>query len=301
MKLRTRILDGFWVVMAIIALSSLPYFNEVITTKEGVKDWVPVLGIEALLTDTNGRVLGFSTYRMLIYTLLISIFTEIGWVVWLWVTKRRPYNLALYVPVFFGLYQIFLIIFNLRRTWANDWDIKLYILLALSILFMGIFLYRKNNFTLRTAFRWLLIICATALPFVHDIINDRMGNIKSWVPILGIEDLLTDSNNMVVGFVNYRTFIYFLMIHVYAHLGWLGAFIYYEHKRRKVRPFLLVPVIISFYSVIVILFDWRERSFNTPDFKFLLTLVLAILLAINYFFNDKAEKPETKTTNIDNT
>ncbi|WP_282053367.1 hypothetical protein [Maribacter luteus] len=284
--------------MAILVLSSLPYFNDVITTQEGVREWVPNLGIKELLTDTNNRVLGFSSYRMLIYTLSIFIFSEIGWATWLYVTRRRPYHLALYVPFLFGLYQIFLILLDLRRTWANDWDVKLFLILGLSCLFAGIYLSGKKRFTLRIASRWIMIICITVLPFVHDLFTDRTGNVKSWVPVLGFENLLTDNEGMVGGFVNYRLFVYFLMIHVYAHLGWLGAFIYYEHTIRKVRPFLLVPVIISFYSVIVILLDWRETGFNTPDFKFYLTLFLAMLLAINYFFNDKPKNSQTITINI---
>lgn len=287
--------------MAILLLSSLPYFNDVITTQDGVREWVPNLGIEELLTDTNNRVLGFSSYRMLIYTLSIFVFSEIGWATWLLVTRRRPYHLALYVPFLFGLYQIFLILLDLRRTWANDWDVKLFLISGLSILFAGMYQSGKNRFTLRIASRWIMIICATVLPFAHDLFTDRMGNVKGWVPVLGFENLLTDREDMVGGFVNYRLFVYFLMIHVYAHLGWLGAFIYYGHTIRKVRPFLLVPVIISFYSVIVILFDWRETGFNTPDIKFYLTLFLSVLLAINYFFNDRPKNPQTITTNVNDT
>ncbi len=286
--------------MAIVGLSSLPYLHEVITNNEGVRNWVPVLGLERMLTDANGKVLGFSTYRMFLYTFLIFLFSGIGWFAWLYVSRRKAYFYALFVPVFLSFYQILLIVSGLRMTWANDGNVKLYLLLGLSIFLASLYL-RRNKFTLKTVFKWVLIIGAAALPFFHDIITDRPSVVKSWVPILGIENLLTDNNGLVGGFGTYRAFVYYLLLHLYAHLGWLGAFIYFDLEIKKIRPFLLVPVIISLYSVIIFTLNWQETEFNKPNIKFYITIVVAVLLAINFFFNDKVEKSETITTNIENT
>jgi hypothetical protein len=91
------------------------------------------------------------------------------------------------------------------------------------------------------------------------------------------------------------------MLHIYAHLGWLGAFIYFYYpKLRKVRSFLLVPVALSFYSIIIILLNWQGKGFNQPDVKFYITIVLSILLAINYFFNHKKERAGILSKTIEN-
>jgi hypothetical protein len=284
--------------MTIIALSSLPYLHEVITHAGGLRSWVPVLGIQEFLTDGQGKVLGFSSYRMFLYTLLIFVFSELGWAAWLYVSKRKTYYFALFVPVLMGLYQIFIILLNLRKSLANSAETKLFLLFGLSV-FCAFLYLRKGKFTIKTAFKWLLIIGACTLPFFHDIITFRDANLKSWVPVLGIENFLTDSEGYVRGFGQYRALVYFFMLHVCAHLGWVGAFIYYDLPLKKPRPFLLVPVIISLYSVIIILFAWQKTGFNTPDVKFYITIVLAILLAINYYFNHKKEKLARATETVE--
>lgn len=91
--------------MALVGLSSLPYLHEAITFEGGLRSWVPVLGIEEFLTDGQGKVLGFSTYRMFLYTLLIFVFSELGWAVWLYVSKHKTYYLALFVPVLMGAFK----------------------------------------------------------------------------------------------------------------------------------------------------------------------------------------------------
>jgi hypothetical protein len=52
------------------------------------------------------------------------------------------------------------------------------------------------------------------------------------------------------------------MLHLYAHLGWLGAFIYYDHCIKKPRPLLLVPVFLSLYSIIIILLNLARNRFQ---------------------------------------
>lgn len=300
-KSKTKTLNGFLVVMVIVLLSSLPYLHDVITSfKGGLNDWVPIVGLQAWLTDNNGDILGFSSYRMFLYTLLLFVFTGIGWAAWLLVSKKKSYYLALWIPTFMGIYHVLIILFNLRRTAANDVGTKLVLILLLTILLFFIYFFRYRKISFRTVFWWLFIVALSTMPFLHDILMDRSGELRSLVPVLGIENILTDENGIIGGFGMYRVFIYFLMIHIYAHLGWLGAFLYYNSNRKKIRPFLLLPVIISLYSVVVILLNWQESGFNRPNIKFYVSILITILLAINFFFNDKIKQPETLTKNTEN-
>lgn len=286
--------------MALILLSSLPILPEFIIDKyTGLKSWVPVLGIENLLTDSQGKILGFSTYRVFLYTFFIFFFSQIGWTIWLLLSKKKDYYLALFIPVILGWYQTIIILVNLRKATANSLTIKLYLLGALSILFILAFL-QKKKFTFQIVLKWAAIILAGLLPFFHDILTERSGDLRQWVPIIGTEAMLTDANGTVIGFGNYRVFLYTIMLHLYAHLGWLGAYIYYFYPpMRKVRNFLLVPVILSFYSILIIVLNWQETGFNKPDVKFYITIALGVLLAVNYFFNHKKDRELARTNKLE--
>jgi len=287
--------------MIIVLLSSLPYLHDVITSFQGgLNDWVPIFGFQEMLTDSSGDILGFSSYRMFLYTFLLFLFTVIGWAAWLYVSQKKNYYLALWIPTIMGIYHILIILFNLRRTWANDVETKLTLITLLSVGMLSIYIYNNKKINAVTALKWLFIIALSTLPFLHDIIMERSGDLKSWVPVIGLENLLSNQNGTIGGFGMYRVFIYFLMIHIYAHLGWLGAFIYYDLPRKKIRPFLLLPVVISLYSVFVILFNWQETGFNKPNLKFYVSILLTILLAINFFFNDKIKQPKPLTKNTEN-
>lgn len=273
--------------MAIVCLSSLPYLQEVITTSNGgLRPWIPNLGIESFLTDDQGKVLGFSTYRMFLYTFFIFVFTELGWLAWLLVSKHKSYYYALFVPVAMGAYQIIIILLNLRKSGANTPEIKLTLLLGIC-LFSVLAYLKTNKFHYKNVLLWLSILTISTLPYFHDIITLRDASLRNWVPIVGLQSLLTDNENFVGGFGSYRAFVYFLMLHIYAHLGWLGAFIYYGLQNKKPRPFLLAPVIVSLYSVIIILLNWQETGFNKPDVKFYITIGLSVMLVLNYYFNYK--------------
>lgn len=133
--------------MSIVFISSLPYFHDVITIKgEGLKGWVPDFGLQELLTDSNGKVMGFSSYRVFIYTLLIHLFAHIGWVGWMLDAKGKSYRFFLLVPVFLSAYTVALLLLNARATGFNKFDTKLYITLGLSIiLILNFFINRKTK------------------------------------------------------------------------------------------------------------------------------------------------------------
>lgn len=287
-KLRTRTHDSLWVVVVLIFVSSLPYLNEVLTvkTEEGA-EWAHLFGLNRFMPDAETRVLGFSGYRMFLYTFLMFLFTTLGWLAWYLASKNKLYRKALLVPVSLGFYQIVMILGGWRSTLANSWEVKVGLILILSaVLFFS--QLKEKRFNPVTSIKWFFIITVTVLPFFHDIVTEKAtAELRWWVPKIGVENALKDANGKVLGFGSYRAAVYFFLLHFYAHLGWLGSFIYYNHNRKGIRPFLLVPVIISFFSLILFILDMQETPFGAPDIKFYITIGLSVLLAWNLFFNDK--------------
>ena len=129
------------------------------------------------------------------------------------------------------------------------------------------------------------IVLLSSLPYIHDVITIRGEGLSGWVPNFGIQDFLIDNNGKIMGFSSYRVFIYTLFLHLFAHIGWVGWF--FDARGRLYRPFLLVPVTLSLYQIIIILLDFRGSAFNQPNFKIFITIILSLLLAINFYFNNK--------------
>lgn len=289
-RLKTGICNPFMVALGIIGLSTLPYFHEFITNAEGLKPWVPVLGVENFLTDSNNKILGFSTYRVFLYTFLIFVFASIGWAGWYRMAKDKYYGNALLLVLISGVYQVFLIVFNLRRTVLNELEPKL-IMLSFLFLVLGFLSYRKHGISVVKVIVWGLVAVSATLPFLHDVITNRNGASWSWVPNLGIESFLTDSEGMVRGLRSYRLLLYLFGIYLFSHLGWIGWFM--DAIGKKYRVFLLVPAALSLYQIILILLSSRETEFNSPSINLYITVGLSILVAINFYFNNKVS-PETE-------
>lgn len=283
-KSRTRILDSFWGALAILVLSTLPYFHDIITDADGLKSWVPILGIENLLTDSNGKIFGFSTYRVFLYTLLLFVFASIGWLGWYQSAKRKFYGSPLLLVTISGIYQIVLILLNLKRTFWNDPTLKVSLLIA-AFLTLGFFYIKKKDFNINKLITYGLLLIIAVLPFYHDVLTDRDGLLRSWMPNFGLETILTNNEGFVYGFLSYRALVYFFCIHLFAHLGWIGWFM--DAKGKRFRPFLLMPIAQSLYQLIVIIMSWWESRLNDVDIKLYITLVLCIFLAINFFYNNK--------------
>jgi hypothetical protein len=82
--------------LGIILVSALPYLNEVLTIKtEKGAEWAHLFGLSQFMPDAETRVLGFSGYRMFLYTFFVFLFTTLGWGTWYLVAKNRPYRNAL--------------------------------------------------------------------------------------------------------------------------------------------------------------------------------------------------------------
>jgi len=292
-KLRIRIPKGFWAAMGLILVSLLPYLNELLTlrTHQGA-EWSYLLGLERILPDANTAVLGYSGYRMFLYILFIFCFTTLGWGVWLYVAKKATYRNAIWVPLILGIYQTVIILGGWRTTSMNNWEVKIGLTFLLALI---LFIWNLKNTTLNIGMfgKGLLIVLAATLPFFHDVITDKStASTRGWVPHLGIENTLKNKDGLVLGFSSYRAFVYFLLLHVGAHLSWLGAFVDYGHYRKRIRPFLLAPVAISFFSLGLFLLNLEDTPFGAPDTKFYITIGLSLLLVWNFFFNDKTGRIE---------
>jgi hypothetical protein len=86
------------------------------------------------------------------------------------------------------------------------------------------------------------------------------------------------------------------MIHVFAHIGFLGWMM--DAKGKFYRIALLVPVILSGYTVAVILFNVREGPFNSVSTKFYITIAASIFVLVFYVLDHRnklnTKKEETK-------
>ncbi len=137
---------GFWKWLGILGLSTLPFLHDIITEiGEGTRSFVPDLGLESALTDREGYVLGFSSYRVFLYTLFIHLGMHIAFVGWWSAAQGKRYRPILLLPVAMSLYQVLIIISNTRDTAFNEPGTKLYVLLGLCLL-LGINFYFNNAY-----------------------------------------------------------------------------------------------------------------------------------------------------------
>jgi len=150
MRLQKTTLCNLLAVVGIILVSTLPYFHDIITEKSGIRPGVPIIGAEELFTDSHGKVMGFSSYRVFLYTLLIHLFAHIGFVGWMMDAKGKSYRIALAVPVILSGYTVALLLFNAKETVFNSTSIKFYITIAATMgVFIFYFLDRRNKLNLK--------------------------------------------------------------------------------------------------------------------------------------------------------
>lgn len=129
----------------------------------------------------------------------------------------------------------------------------------------------------------LLLSLVAMLPFFHDIISEKGTGLKEWIPDLGIEEKLTDEKGKVNGYSSYRTFIYFLLLHIFAAIGWAG----WAKDAKPGTPykfFLLVPAVLSIYTSLVIFFNVRDTGFNKPNTKIFIILVINFILMVFFLY-----------------
>ncbi|MEN1784374.1 MAG: hypothetical protein AAGF77_04465, partial [Bacteroidota bacterium] len=131
--------------LGIAALSIAPYFHDIITERYlGVKEWVPNLGLQEVLSLSDGTIRGFSSYRVLLLTLLINLFAQIMWLGWWTDAKYSIYKPFLLVPLGSSFYELSVIVFVKTDTYLNKPDLKFLMILILGIL-IGLSYYFKNG------------------------------------------------------------------------------------------------------------------------------------------------------------
>jgi len=138
---------------------------------------------------------------------------------------------------------------------------------------------------LENFFKAMAIIGLSSLPYIHDVITVSGEGLKGWVPDWGLQAALADSDGYILGFSSYRVFVYTILLHIFAHIGWVGWF--FDARGKLYRPFLLLPVTLSLYQIGIILFNSRFSTFNEPNIKIILTIVISTILAINFYANNK--------------
>ena len=302
-------------MIVLIGLSSFPFFSDIITNKEGVTPfWVPDLGIEKSLTDANGKILTYSKYRVFIYFFLFHCYSLVAWLGWFSVAKNKPYRLAILLGAVSSSYQIFLILSNSRKSSLNNFDIKIIGTAVLFIILFALYYYfekikkvrldavvkrfghiKGNIISLKVLLIWLLFFLISTGPYFHDIVTKAGIGVKEWIPILGIEEFLTYSNGKVWGFGSYRIFILTVSLQVFAQIGWAGWL--HDAKYKLYRPFLLVPVGLSLYQIVVVLFDQTVSYVNRPDVKLLVILAISSVVCYFYFFKNKSFNSNSENPN----
>lgn len=302
---RKRILDFALAMTILVWLSSLPFLHELILDSDGVAfGWVPNLHIEKALTGPDGKVLGYSKYHVFLYFLLVQLYTLIAWLGWFSVSKTKPYRWAILMGVISSAYHIFLILSNSRKTALNDVDLKLYgtAFIAVGLFLLYYYLEKRNQRTLQYALNrfghrankiitpkvilfWIAFLILSTGPYFHDIITIRGEGVRDWMPNFGIEQFLTDSEGYVWGFNSYRVFLLTLSLQVFAQIGWAGWL--HDSALKLYRPFLIVPVGLSLYQIIIILFDQTGAYLNRPDIKLLMILGVGSVICYFYYFKNK--------------
>ena len=131
--------------LAIAFVSTFPYFHDIVTERfVGVKDWVPILGIEDFLTLGERDVWCFASYRVLLLTLFVQMCAQILWAGWWMDAKYSLYKPFLLVPVGLSMYQITMIVMVKTDAYLNKPDFKLLLVLVFGII-LGILYYFKNK------------------------------------------------------------------------------------------------------------------------------------------------------------
>ena len=132
---------------------------------------------------------------------------------------------------------------------------------------------------------WLAIIGASTLIYFHDIVTLRGTGVKDWVPNFGIEEFVTLGEKNVWGFNSYRVLILTLCIQLFGQIPWAGWFMDADYKLYK--PFLLVPLGLSFHQLIMTISIKSDTYLNKPDFKLVMILAFGVFVGVLYYFKNK--------------
>ncbi len=131
--------------MGILTLATLPFFHDIFTTYDGIRDWVPDLGIANMLKDTYGYPLGYSNYRVLLYNLSIHLAMHLFSLGWFMDARGKDYRPALLFPVGFTFYQLLIIVTGSRFTEYNQLTSKFFVALFLTLVAGFLYFFKNKN------------------------------------------------------------------------------------------------------------------------------------------------------------
>ncbi|TPN85332.1 hypothetical protein FHK87_15050 [Aquimarina algicola] len=127
------------------------------------------------------------------------------------------------------------------------------------------------------------IIVLSMLPFLHDIITERGEGVRSWIPVIGIQDILTDKDGGIMGFSTYRIFLYQFFQNLLIFISLIGWYI--AAKGKRYRFVLWVPMLQAGYTLLIQILNARTTVYSKPDVRFIITIVISIIIVLNYFRN----------------
>ncbi|WP_155854973.1 hypothetical protein [Cellulophaga baltica] len=136
------------------------------------------------------------------------------------------------------------------------------------------------------------IIFCSLLPFVHDIITLPTGELQNWVPILGIVDFFSDSDNSFLGYSSYRVFLAIVGMQLSSFIAW---FLVLEFSKGKSYRFVFIfPTAINGYQLLLMVFNLRKTVLNGWNYKIFILLLVGVLLILNFYLTNKNAKTQTK-------
>jgi ABC-type uncharacterized transport system permease subunit len=115
----------------------------------------------------------------------------------------------------------------------------------------------------------LLIVFIATLPYIHDLI-----------PVGYLPDFF--------GFSDLRVFLYIVLNHVFALIGWILA--YHLARKKNWRFVLWLPIMTTTYEIILKILNLRSTGLNEINVKFALTILLFTSLVVWYFKKKSSHK-----------
>lgn len=299
--------------MILVGLSSLPFLNELVTNADGsLVHWLAAPEVQESWASENGRILGYSKLRVLLYFLFIQLYVLISSLGWYAVAKGKDYRNAILLCTASSAYHIFIILTESRKTAFNAAELKFWFTAGLAtILFIGFILAKekrrrklslahttfgskhKKLLSPRSLLAWITLLLVSALPYMHDIISPRGMGVQEWVPFGGLEHLVKLEEGNYWGFGSYRALALSFFVLLFAQISWAGWFM--DARYNLYKPFLLVPLGLSLYELVVLLTVQTDTYLNKPDIKLFVVLALGVAIGVVYYFKNKnlPKKAET--------
>ena len=225
-------------MLILVGLSSLPFLNELVTNENGsILSWLVSPELQEKWQDVNGKILGYSKPRVLLYYLLTQVYILIASIGWFTVAKEKFYRNAILLCSISSLYQIFIILSVNRKTWLNNYDLKLWFSLGIMAILFGLYVSNelkkkkklkaihatfgsssKKSTPPKVVLVWLFFLVVSTLPYLHDIISPRGLGIQEWIPFKGFENLVKLGDKNYLGFTSYRALALTVFVQLFAQI-----------------------------------------------------------------------------------